>query len=263
MLLQDYLALITSEHRNKPKFMATVEAVLRPVCGVEDLLHELRLAFDLDTAIGQQLDAVGVRVGRSRYVRMPISTYFSWDTQGLGWAEGYWKGKYDPASGMTSLPDDLYRQLLYGKVAANAWDGTIPGAYAVWEVAFAGRGGILIIQENQDMSMIVGIAGIVPDEGFVQLLLQGYIPLKPEGVRIAWFALLPGGTPEPGPLLAWNCTSDALGGWNSGSWPRKLEPLTAANETGDGPLFALNLELECLQGWNRGKWPQNGGDYAA
>jgi hypothetical protein len=222
--------------------MATASAVLRPVCGVEELLHELRLAFDLDTAVGAQLDAVGVRVGRSRYVRMPINTYFSWDTEKLGWNEAYWRGKYDPASGMTRLPDDLYRLLLYGKVAANSWDGTIPGAYAVWEIAFAGRGGVLFIQDNQDMSMIVGIAGIVPDEGFIQLLLQGYIPLKPEGVRISWFALLPGanggtdgggdgGADAAGPLFAWDCDSDALSGWQSGSWPRKLTPIT--NNGGD------------------------------
>jgi len=227
--------------------MAEVEAVLSPVCDVEDLLHELRLAFDLDTAIGVQLDAVGVRVGRSRYVRMPINTYFSWNAEKLGWNEGYWKGLYDPESGMTSLPDDLYRQLLYGKVAANSWDGTIPGAYAVWEVAFAGRGGILIIQDNQDMSMIVGIAGKVPDEGFIQLLLQGYIPLKPEGVRIAWFALPPGNAAQPDADDGADSPSEDMGQGNrlSVGTGTAADNITLTGQTFDTALIVVNNASSC------------------
>jgi hypothetical protein len=225
MLLEDYLNLITSEHRHRPTYMATVEAVLRPVCGIEELLHDLRTAFDLDTAVGRQLDATGVRIGRARYLYVPLEVYFSWNTEGLGWNEAYWQGQHDPDSGITVMSDDLYRQLLYAKVAANQWDGTIPDAYAVWEIAFANSGSVLFIQDNQDMSFIAGVAGKAPDVGFEQLLLQGYIPLKPEGVRIAWYALPPGGAAGGGPIFAWNCDSDALAGWNIGNWPKKLIPL--------------------------------------
>ena len=70
---------------------------MRPLCGVDELLQELRTAFDLDTAIGRQLDAVGVRVGRTRHLHTPLEgVYFSWNTEGVGWNEGIWKGRYDP-----------------------------------------------------------------------------------------------------------------------------------------------------------------------
>ncbi len=262
MLLTDYLRLLASQHRRRPRFAATMEALLKQPCAVENLLREMRTAFDLDTAVGAQLDAVGVRVGRTRHVRLPLNAYFSWNTETLGWNEGFWKGRYDPDSGMHSLPDDLYRRLLYAKVAANSWDGTVPDAYAAWEIAFGdtasaarpagsgpapqgsepesasgeanasaaqdARSSIILIQDNQDMSMVVGVAGKNMSTLFEQLLLQGYVPLKPEGVRIAWFALPPEGAREEngdGRLFAWNAASEALAGWSDGAWPRKLLPL--------------------------------------
>lgn len=222
MTIDDYLKLIPSQHRQKPRYMATVEAVLKPLCELESLLGNMRTCFDLDTAIGRQLDAVGVRVGRSRYLNTPLEgVYFSWNEEGLGWGQGIWKGKYDPDRGLISLPDDIYRLLLKAKVAANHWDGTTEHAYAAWEIAFADEGALIVIQDNQDMSMVVGVAGMPLTPVFEQLLLQGYIPLKPEGVRINWYAV----TPDGGPLFAWNCDSDALAGWGKGSWPRKLTPL--------------------------------------
>ncbi|WP_027188679.1 DUF2612 domain-containing protein [Desulfovibrio cuneatus] len=224
--MEEYLNLVPSQHRQRPRFMATVQAVLAPLHTVEALLEELRTAFDLDTATGRQLDAVGVRVGRTRYLHTPLEgVFFSWNEEGVGWGQGVWKGKYDAENGLTTLPDDVYRTLLKAKVAANAWNGTTPGAYEAWEVAFADTGSMIVLQDNQDMSMIVGIAGRIMNPVFEQLLLQQYVPLKPEGVRIQWYAV----TPDGGPLFAWNCNSPALSGWadssgNGGRWPRVLRP---------------------------------------
>ncbi|MCL1939527.1 MAG: DUF2612 domain-containing protein [Desulfovibrionaceae bacterium] len=226
MAVDDYLKLIPSQHRNKPLYMATVEALLRPVDGIADALETLRTAFDLDTAVGRQLDAVGVRVGRTRHLHTPLTgVYFSWNTEDVGWNEGVWKGLHDPESGLLSLSDDIYRMLLKAKVAANRWDGTTPGAYEAWEVAFADLGSIIMIQDNQDMSMVIGVAGMPLNAVFEQLLLQQYIPLKPDGVRIKWYAI----TPDGGPLFAWNCDSPALAGWSDqnkkeGRWPNRLTP---------------------------------------
>ena len=220
--MSGYLGLVTSEHRNRPRFMATVAAVTDPLCGLQELLETMRAAFDVDSAVGGQLDRTGEWIGRSRHLRLELDdVYFEWGREAVGWARGSWKGLYDPETGMVHLPDETYRLLLKAKIGANRWDGTVPGAYAVWESAFADTGSLILMQDNQDMSVVIGLAGTPLDAVMRNLLLQGYLPLKPEGVRVAWYAV----APERGPLLGWNCETGGLSGWGKGIWPVRLEPL--------------------------------------
>lgn len=222
MNLGEYLDLIPSQHRRKSRFTATVEALIKPLCGVESVLADLRTTFDLDKAVGRQLDATGERVGRSRYLNIPMDgLYFALDTDGVGLDEGVWQGDHDPASIRYVLPDDFYRLLLRAKVAANAWDGTMPGAYEAWEQAFADIGSQILIQDNQDMSMAVGIAGLPLNPVIEQLLLQNYIPLKAEGVRCSYYAI----SLASGPLFALDCDTISLAGLDVGSWPKEISPV--------------------------------------
>lgn len=215
-----YIRLITSQH-HKPRFIALAAALIEPVTDIQNLLDDLGRAFDVDTAVGAQLDAVGEWVGRSRILAGPLTgVYFAWGDADVGWGKGAWKGLYDPSTGLATLPDGIYRRLLKAKIAANAWDGTIPGAYAVWRAAFADSGSLIVLQDNQDMSMSVGIAGMSLDAVTKRILLDGAIPLKPEGVRIEWYAV----TPSGGALFAWGCDGDGLAGWGAGQWPEILRP---------------------------------------
>lgn len=219
--LDTYLSVATSLYKDQPKFMALCEAKMQPYVDLQGLLEAVRYAFGLDDAVGVQLDQVGLWVGRSRDLATPLrGVYFSWNEAGVSWGEGTWKGPYDPETGLTSLPDDAYRTLLRGKVAANAWDGTIPNAYAVWEAVFSGTGLAVIIQDNQDMTMTIGVAGMYPDAVTKALLVGGYIPLKPAGVAIDYYAVSVDGSP----LFCWGADSETLNGWGVGSWPETLIP---------------------------------------
>jgi hypothetical protein len=51
-------------------------------------------------------------------------------------------------------------------------------------------------------------------------LTGGYIPLKPEGVRVNEY-LVP---VDDGPLFAWDIQNDLLDGWETGSWAREIAP---------------------------------------
>lgn len=213
--VDDYLALVTTQHSDRPKFMASLRAALEQMLAANNLVVAIEGAFDIDTAIGVQLDILGEWIGRTRYLAVPlVGAYFSWDDTALdGWDSGFWKGAFDPDSGLVVLPDEPYRTLLKAKIAANHWDGSIPGAYEVWRGAF-GDSPAILIQDNQDMTMIIGIVGPPLDAVTKALITGGYIPLKPEGVGVNYIV-----SPDSGPLFAWDVANGStLDGWEIGRW---------------------------------------------
>ncbi|EFF9416164.1 DUF2612 domain-containing protein, partial [Escherichia coli] len=105
--MSKYTELITNYHATKPKFLAHVDLMTRPLIDVAAATRGLITAFDIDSAVGVQLDILGLWIGRSRVVSQPISgVYFSWDTDGLGYDQGVWQGPYDPDSGYMYLSDE-------------------------------------------------------------------------------------------------------------------------------------------------------------
>ncbi|MCV0931507.1 DUF2612 domain-containing protein, partial [Escherichia coli] len=87
--MSKYTELITNYHATKPKFLAHVDLMTRPLIDVAAATRGLITAFDIDSAVGVQLDILGLWIGRSRVVSQPISgVYFSWDTDGLGYDQG-------------------------------------------------------------------------------------------------------------------------------------------------------------------------------
>lgn len=219
MIVDDYLALITSAFREKPKFAGTVQINVDVPVRVQNLLTSMLAIFDLDTAVGSQLDIIGQWAGISRDVSIPITgVYFSWDdVQTDGWDFGIWQPNLAPTT-VTTLPDDSYRTLIKAKIAANAWDGTTDGAYAIWDTLFTQF--TILIQDHQDMSYDLIIVGGIVDSLTAALITGGYIPLKPEGVRVNEY-LIP---VDSGPAFAWDLEETLLQGWDEGSWLRQVPP---------------------------------------
>lgn len=181
---EQYLALITSEHNEKPRFVATVKASVAPFAALQATVRKFVQDFDLDNAIGRQLDTVGLWVGVTRRVEVPLDGfYFTWDdTAQTGWDNGVWIGLGDPLAGFTDLPDDIYRAVLRAKIRANNWKGDVPGAYEIVQQAFPTLGAGLTIQDNQDMTMTVTIGEDALPAVERAIITQGYIPFKPAGV---------------------------------------------------------------------------------
>ena len=97
MVLADYLALFPGASREKERFMALAEAVLRQAADLTALAEAIQPGFSFALAEGAQLDALGESVGVPR------------------------------ENGMT---DNQYRQFLLAKLALWGWDGTNKGVPA-------------------------------------------------------------------------------------------------------------------------------------
>jgi len=210
-----WLALVTSEHADKPKFMEMLAATLQPLADNIAVLESIPNAYDIDLAVGVQLDTVGEWVGISRNITTPLTgVFFSWDVVGLGWGQGDWISNIN-ATQLTVLPDPQYRTLLYAKIAANHWDGTIPGAYKVFDTIFEGTGFGVLIQDLQGMHMAMALTGPVPDAVTKALFTGGYFNLKPAGVRMDKYYL----PPAPNvPYFGFGVENEFISGWNVGYW---------------------------------------------
>lgn len=88
-----YTDLITNYHATKPKYLDHIDLSTRPLIDITSATRGLVSAFDIDTAVGVQLDILGLWIGRSRIVSQPISgVYFSWDTEGSDMTRAYGRG---------------------------------------------------------------------------------------------------------------------------------------------------------------------------
>lgn len=180
--VDDYLSLVTSEHASKPNFRAALTAFLAPLVDAQNVAASLPGVFDLDAALGQQLDFVGQWVGIARDLAVPIpNKYFSFDIPGLGFDQGIWYNAGDPTEGIVTLDDGTYRLMIRAKILANIWDGSLGMANAGLKAIF---GGSVYIQDNFDMTYSIITTGDLPSALFLELVQQGYIPLHPAGVAL-------------------------------------------------------------------------------
>ncbi len=165
MAIKKYLDNITSQHRDKPKYMAWLSSILTILDHAYLVIKSIDINFDIDYAIGKQLDTLGKIIGRKRTLT------------------------FQPLNGHNPILDDeTYRLVLKAKVAMNMWDGTVPKMYEIWDNIFKDIG--LELQDNQDMSFNAYITGYV-NQIRQDLIQHGYIVPKPEGVKVNYILKSP------------------------------------------------------------------------
>lgn len=80
LFTEEYKKLLIIQYADKPKALSTIESILAPLENVYETMYLLENAFDLDTAVGVQLDVIGKIVGISREVPFVLKKeYFSFD----------------------------------------------------------------------------------------------------------------------------------------------------------------------------------------
>ncbi|MBD8129386.1 DUF2612 domain-containing protein [Pantoea agglomerans] len=222
--MSKYTDRITNYHRGKPLFVEHVDLSTRPLSDVSSAMYGLISAFDIDDAVGIQLDALGEWIGRSRIVSQPIAgVYFSFDTDGLGWDQGVWQGPYDPDSGFTSLSDDTYRIVLKAKIAINNWDGQNDSLPPILEAALEGSGLKMQIVDNQDMTISVWVfpetdISLVSQE-LIAAIKQGYLTVKAAGVWAGDIQTPSILTPSVGTkFFGFDMDNEFIAGFDDGAW---------------------------------------------
>lgn len=226
--MSKYTDLITNYHSQKPLFVDHIDLITRPLSDVAGAMTALITEFDIDEAIGVQLDILGKWIGRTRVVSQPISgIYFSFDTDGLGFDQGVWQGPYDPDAGFTNLSDDVYRIVLKAKIAINHWNGTNETLPEILDTALAGSGLTMQIVDNQDMTISVwGFPETDISDVSLELIAairQGYLTVKAAGVWAGDIQTPSVETPSVGnKFFGFDMDNDYIAGFDAGAWEKKL-----------------------------------------
>jgi hypothetical protein len=183
MSIDKALNIITSQHRDKVKFIGWVTAPLQIVDDVASI--DISAAYDLDLAVGIQLDNLGEIIGRKRQVT------------------------FQPSGGISpALSDDKYRMVLRAKILQNQWDGTIEQIYTIWNSIFPDI--MFIVEDKKDMTMNVVIFNMntTLDQ---ELVASGYIIPKPQGVYINYFF-------KAGYVFGYGVYNNLIRGYEEGEW---------------------------------------------
>jgi hypothetical protein len=161
-----YSGLLTSEYRGSAKFNQWLQSVLMIAADISTCLQSISSAFDLDLAVGAQLDILGLIIGASRTVA------------------------FQPTGGVSPvLDDDTYRILLKATVANNQWDGRIGSLYPIWKTLFPS--GTIAIIDNQNMTAVVVLTGAFSSI-LQDLISNGLIVPRPQAVAYTYvFGNLP------------------------------------------------------------------------
>jgi Protein of unknown function (DUF2612) len=190
-----YTNLITSEHSDKPKFMATVAATCQPFADMFEEYNDVDELYNIDTAQGAQLDVIGQWIGLSRTLSIPLTgVYFSFDTSGLGFDQGVWQGPFDPSTQLTQLGDETYRQVLKAKIQANKFDGTIPTYKAILNAAYGSASTTLHVINKTSTTYDIYVVGTALPPISLQLLKLDILQLIPAGVTLNGVYAMPGHT---------------------------------------------------------------------
>ena len=219
-----YIGLITPEHADKPNFVATVALFVQGMADLQCTLADMPGLFDLDVAVGDQLDKTGQWIGLTRRVAVPDAVdFFSFDAAGLGFDEGVWFSPFSVVTDFVTLDDPHYRTLLRAKVVANHWDGSIPGAYAAWETLFGGTGFTVAIQDlgHMRMGMLLLAPSLPVDDVTLALFSGGYLDLRPAGVMVEFY-MVP--TAAGAPYFGFDVESPTIAGFDVGAWGELLPP---------------------------------------
>jgi hypothetical protein len=193
-LIAYYQNLLIVQFYDKPKAKAEV-GVWTAQAIADQIIYTVLNAFDLDTAVGEQLTILGKYVGAPRIVNgldlskefMALPEYADPDKdtyQGLYEYVDYpienLLQQYIDTGSRYQLTDDELRQLIYFKIRVNKWDGTLADADDILNEIFEGD---CLLTDGMDMTITYAFTPSMVSKLPAIVTYLNLLP-KPTGVEI-------------------------------------------------------------------------------
>jgi hypothetical protein len=195
-LVNFYVSTLIHQYNTKPRAQATIAILLKQSLG-DDMATLVLNAFNVNTAVGAQLDTIGKYVGLPRNIGSPtLGLTFGFVVPGYGTGNNpngfltpvtlnnsgvVFYNPGGPGTQNVDLPDNVYRFMLQLKIILNTNDARLSSVMALlWQ--FFGTSVSLV--DNQNMTITYTVAANAPASS---ALLAAYLP-KPMGVGISVLA---------------------------------------------------------------------------
>lgn len=187
--VQDYSKLITSQHRSKPKFVALVEAIVKPYVDCINTLKELNSKFDVDTANDPYLEVLAKWVGAPLIIpgvaqleyfgfidQENALTFGELDNPNVG---GYFRESGQSGVGGLIPKGEFLRRLVKAKILKNHSTGVIDETKEIISTVLSHN--LFTVKDNRNMT--VTFKFLTESNAVQQKLVQMYFPL-PAGVQL-------------------------------------------------------------------------------
>ena len=186
-----YASKLALQYRTLPKATATI-SILAKQAVADFFAEDIQNAYDLETAVGAQLDVLAKYIGVSRNSNIPTTAqFFGYALVAGGGSVNGYNSAVDPATNgflyervyASSLPetaftDEQFQFVLSLQIALNHFDGTL--AY-IQQMLADYFGGQVTVTDNLNMSLTYSVPDNFPISATV---LASFLP-RPIGCGIS------------------------------------------------------------------------------
>lgn len=178
---------IYAQYRTKPKAVAWYQITRKLAAELEDPATAVRVMYNIDTAVGEQLNIIGriVVVDRTFTGEVALNPGLFAEPDGaeFGDTEAVFAALYVDQD--CKMSDDLYRLVIKSKIIKNNSDATVESILYGMNFLLP-NADVLRVTDGEDMSFSVEFYGRITNLERWALLNAKLVP-KPQGVRFNGF----------------------------------------------------------------------------
>lgn len=178
---------IYAQYRNKPKAVAWYHIVKSLADKIGDAANAVRIMYDIDRAVGNQLDVIGriVVVSRNFVENVTLNPGLFAEPDGSEFGDESAIFSSLNIDSDTVMSDDIYRLVIKSKIIKNNSDATIESILFGLNFLLP-TANFLRLVDNEDMSFSAEFYGEISELQRWALLNVNLIP-RPQGVKFNGF----------------------------------------------------------------------------